>query len=79
MARKYFTLLEKNYDGAFTIQFGDYDREVVEQERNDIWDSMIERFWGSKAKTFKIIQTGPGQKEIDEAVRKLNEKIGMAG
>lgn len=77
MARKYYTLVEKDYDSQWTIQFGDYDRETVEQERDDIWESMIERFHGSKARTFKIVSSADDQHSIDSAVAVLNGRIAL--
>jgi hypothetical protein len=65
--RKYFTLLQWQ-DNRWAIHFGDYDREVVEQERDDLKDSTE----GALKAHFKIITTGVRQAEIDAMVAKLN-------
>ncbi len=64
MAKKYHSLLEK-VDGRWTIQFGDYDKATVIEER-DGYDPSV------KKKDLKIITTGPKQAEIEDAVAKLN-------
>ncbi len=47
----------------------DYDKSVVEDERDDYRDK------GWKAKELQIITTGDTQAEIDAAVAKLNEDL----
>jgi hypothetical protein len=68
MARKYFTLVERNEDGKWYPQFGDWKREVVAQE-------IIDRragFEAPRAKDLKIIASGPRQVEINAAIAKFN-------
>lgn len=66
--RPYFTLLEFR-EGSWTIQFGDYDREVVEAEGEDFIDH------GIRKKNLKIIRTEDGSKAtIDAAVIEENRK-----
>lgn len=65
MAR-YHTLVGRDSKAEkWSITFGDYSRDVVEQEMEDNTDF---RF-------FKIVTTNPSQKAIDAAVAKLNEGI----
>lgn len=69
--KSYFTLLIKD-DTEWCIHFGDYDREVVADEKDD-----LQECYGSACK-MKIIRTGDSQAEIDAAVSKLNAKQGQA-
>ena len=52
------------YNGRWYIEFGDYDRDVVLEEKSDSY---------ADEKT-KIITTTDVQKDIDSAVAKLNSK-----
>ena len=66
----YYSLLvqwEKN--STWSIEYGSYDREEVEQEKYDLQYSLQSR------KRVKIITTGDSQASIDSAVSKLNEGI----
>lgn len=65
MAKKYFSLVVKE-DGRWSVQFGDYDRECVESERDDYADR------GHKASALRILATADSQAAIDLAVGKLN-------
>lgn len=67
MSRTYYTLvtLDDN-DGYWKPQFGDYNRETVEYERDDYKDN------GYSSRELKIIRTGDKQADINEAVTKLN-------
>lgn len=67
MARKYFTLAERNADGQWSPQFGDYDRDCVDEERADIIAGGT-----IKAKDLKVITSGATQAEINAAIDKLN-------
>lgn len=70
MAKAYYTLCV-HYHFGWSPEFGDYDRSVVQQERDDFrWAS--QRPW--KAKDFKIIATGGKQTEINAAVAAMNVK-----
>ncbi len=64
MAKRYYTLLAL-YDTGWGVEFGDYDCEVVEQERADSWDQ-------HEDPATKIIRTGDAQADIDAAVATLN-------
>ena len=66
--RRYYTLCERTPGQLFSPQFGDYNKQVVLQERRDMKDS------GSfiKGTTFEIIETNGSQKAIMEAVEALN-------
>ena len=70
MARKYYTLCTRE-DGVWAPQFGDYSREVVEQERDDYRDSSHQTY---KARDLRIITSGDKQADINAAVAKLNAK-----
>lgn len=61
----YYTLLILEA-GKWSIHFGDYDKEVVQDEMADVKDSE------PKAKC-KIIRTGDAQSAIDAAVNELNK------
>ena len=66
MTRKYFTLLVKSDPrGAWCPEFGDYDRETVKDEMNDI---------NGRDDVFacKIITTNDDQESIDRMVRNMN-------
>jgi hypothetical protein len=66
--RKYYTLCERTPGELWAPQFGDYNKQVVIQERADMKDS------GSfiKGTEFTIICTSGSQKMISEAVEQLN-------
>jgi len=68
-ARKYYTLLGQ-FDAAspFEIIFGDYDREVVEQEKED--NENLDSDFGPKKLT--IVTTGDKQEDIEDRVTALN-------
>lgn len=67
MARRYHTLAVRE-DGRWAPQFGDYDRETVEAERDDYRHGSQ----GIKARDLRIVTTGPTQADIDAAIAKLN-------
>ena len=48
---------------TFSVQFGDYDKEVVQQE---VWDSY------SGCHKVRIVRSGDTTEEINAAVAKLN-------
>jgi len=70
MARLYFTLLQRDpNDGKWGIEFGDYDRETVEAERDDYRDH------GAKARDLKIVRTDNARtSSIMPIVNALNGK-----
>jgi len=72
MARRYFTLLAKEPNENWAPQFGDYDRETVEAERDEYKES-IGSTW-PKGTKFSIISTADDQASIDACVAKLNFK-----
>ncbi len=66
MKTKYYSLIVcHKSEGVWSVQFGDYDREVVEDEVEDEWK-------GVPGVRTRIITTGPTQAEVDAAVAKLN-------
>jgi hypothetical protein len=66
MARKYYTLVTREaVADKWAPQFGDYDRECVEQEVQDSYLTYARQHR-------RIICTAPGQADIDAAVAKLN-------
>ena len=69
--KTYFSLLTRDLKHPISNQwgpdFGDYDRKVVEAELDDY------RRQGWAAAELRIIETAPGQKDIDAAVAALNE------
>lgn len=67
MARIYYTLCIREFDtGVWSAEFGDYDRECVAFELDDMAQHQHKR------KNMKIIKSAPTQKAINEAVTKLN-------
>lgn len=66
--RWYYTLIIRRADG-WGIEFGDYDRKVVVEERRYLIEGRLD-----KAQDMKIIKTGDGQSEIAQAVMDLNAK-----
>jgi hypothetical protein len=70
--RTYYTLLERRPgEKAWAPQFGDFDKEVVEQERRDMRES------GSfiKGTGFKIVATDGSMKHLNEVLAKENGVI----
>lgn len=63
--KKYYSLLTL-VDDNWCIQFGDYDREVVEDERDE---------YKENGETTKIIVTNDDQASINEKVVQLNQII----
>jgi hypothetical protein len=68
--RKYYTLVGLNTDHVWEIIFGDYDWEVIEDEKSDQEDADCSDDYLS----FKIITTSDKQADIEFAVKCLNEK-----
>ncbi len=68
MTRKYYSLLTKAEDGRWYVQFGDYKKSVVAEER----DSMVSKI---ARKDTRIITTGSKQSYINAAVAALNAEI----
>jgi hypothetical protein len=65
--RVYYTLLSREpHSKRWVIEFGDYDRNVVRDERDDMKDGDY------CDHAFKIITTGETQAEIDAEVARLN-------
>ncbi len=73
MRRTYYTLLQRdNRKSPWLIEFGDYDRETVEAEREERTDSVYGAVSPSR---LKIIATDDSQAAIDAAVDKLNAGV----
>ena len=70
--QKYYTLVGLNTDHVWEIIFGDYDREVVEDERDDIKDNQENRVFHDITK-FKIITTSDKQADIEAKVAGLKK------
>ena len=68
--KTYFSLLTRDLSHPISNQwvpdFGDYDRKLVEAELDDY------RQKGWATAELRIIETAPGQKDIDAAVAELN-------
>jgi hypothetical protein len=67
--RPYFHLLQKTRGGRWTIEFGDFSREVVESELEDYNSNK------RTGTTFKIVQTDGTQDAIEARVAELNAKL----
>lgn len=66
--KSYHSLLVKE-NGKWSVQFGDYSKQVVIDEQQDMKESY------GKAYVSKIITTNPDQASIDEAVQSLNKGV----
>ena len=66
--RIYWILLVKE-EGQWAMEFGDYSKSVVTQERRDYLDSRVE----FKAADVKVRACLDTQEEIDKCVRAHNE------
>jgi hypothetical protein len=69
--RPYYTLVVRRLDAWFewwTPEFGDYDKSVVEDEREALMDNPF-------VKT-RIVRTTDDQASIDAAIAALNDKSG---
>ena len=64
MKHRYYSLLIHS-NGAWGVEFGDYDREEVEAERDSYLD-------GNTGERTRIIRTSDQQADIDAAVAELN-------
>ena len=67
MARRYYTLAVRE-GGRWAPQFGDYDRETVDSEREEY------RHKSHKARDMRVITTGDTQAAINDGIAKLNAK-----
>jgi hypothetical protein len=64
----YYTLIEKDNDGRWWPQFGDYKKSVVDAERRDYVDRRE-----YPASHYKIVATpSDAQSEIDSVIEVLN-------
>lgn len=72
MARRYYTLIArvKEDNSPWAAQFGDFDRETVEDEKAEYED-------GGEYSALKIISTAPEQAAIDSKIAALNEKLNL--
>ncbi len=66
--KTYYTLLVQD-QGQWEIHFGDYDRETVEAELDDVKDSGF-----FKRSELKIITTADDQASIMAGLARANEK-----
>lgn len=72
MSTTYYTLAVRE-DGVWAPQFGDYDRDVVADEKLDYRDH------GYSARDLKIIRTGDTQADIDARIAAMNGPFGPVG
>lgn len=68
-SRKYHSLISRTPNEKWALEFGDYSKDVVLAERDDMKTS------ADKGTQFRVITTGDKQAEISAAVEKLNEEI----
>jgi hypothetical protein len=61
----YYTLAVRE-DGVWGAQFGDYDRDVVVDEKLDYRDR------GYSVRDLKIVRTGDAQTDIDARIAAMN-------
>lgn len=78
MARAYYSVVSKTPDegSKWEMQFGDYDKETVQEEMQDMKDHVGDGCTWEKGTKFKIIQTGSRKNDIEEALAKINSKEG---
>lgn len=70
--RPYHTLLLREQQGQpWSIEFGDYDRKVVEQEMRDRKDA----YDHTRKRKYQIITTGETEAEIRVAVAAMNNQV----
>ncbi len=69
MQQQYHTLAERTGNAWFP-QFGDFDRDTVEEERR----SMIET-GEAKARDLRVVVSGPDQSDVNAAVARLNGRV----
>ncbi len=68
MPRPYFVLVSRDSaDSAWGVEFGDYDKETVQDEREAFRDTC-------PSANLRILRTGDKQADIDSAVAALNRK-----
>lgn len=72
--RRYYTLVSSVSPGPWAVEFGDYSRAVVVQERDDMLDALDRDCNAPKVTLFRILTTDDSQAEIDSAVAALNAK-----
>ena len=71
MENPYYTLLIKNPSTRlWGIEFGDYDREIVEEERDITW----REGYGTTLDHTRIIKTGQSPDEVNAKLNELNRK-----
>jgi hypothetical protein len=71
MARKgksYWALLERQPNGTWAVAFGDWSKDVVQQERRD----MHESFPNPKLKDLKVVETDGTDADAMRWCRELN-------
>jgi hypothetical protein len=68
MSHRYFTLIRREADGKWAIEFGDYSRRTVQDELEDT----VGGWEGIRRKDLRIIQTSDDQASINAAVTALN-------
>jgi hypothetical protein len=72
MSKRYFTLLSRGPDDTrWAIEFGDYDRDCVQQELEDSRDG----FNDDEGVVYCIISTTDDQDAIDAKVSQLNANL----
>lgn len=68
--KAYYSLLVRFNESEFwSVQFGDYDRETVEDERDDM------QHGSEPVYAFKIIKTKPDQASIKAKVESINSML----
>jgi hypothetical protein len=73
MTRPYFTLITRDAkDSPWHIYFGDYDRETVEAERQELRSASFDPIPLNRS---RIIRTSAKQADITAAVAKLNSAV----
>jgi hypothetical protein len=69
--RTYYTLaVQWEKGGRYSPEFGDYDLECVNDERDDMMYS-----YNLSGRQIKVIKTSADQSAIDQAISKLNATL----
>lgn len=70
--KTYYTLaIQWEKGDRYSPEFGDFDLETVNDERDDLLNS----WYDLKPKQIKVIKTDCAQASIDQAIEKLNATL----
>lgn len=70
MAKPYYSMIERDNGGPWSVQFGAYDRSDVEAE---IQGRIDDAAWPAHPRNIKVIRTSDKQADIDYVIAELNK------